>query len=172
MIYTMKYFIIILIGLGLCIPRSVVQASCAAVTPDEQFTTADIVADATVTGFWPWGPVRLSIDRYFKGPENAGSALTLRRSNTSATSVDVDWEKGQRYLVYARRTGSQWSTTVCDGTVVWDQRPSSIDSRTTRTPASTSMYQLTIAGAVIIIIGGSLWFVRRSRRPAPPNPKT
>jgi hypothetical protein len=91
-----------------------VAGSCAAGTPETDLVAKGKVEDIVVRNNSSLVEVR--VDKVLKG--NAGDKLVIRTQTGTqvATSVDVQFKEGFRYLLRLNRSGKVYTTNVCLGT--------------------------------------------------------
>lgn len=124
------------------------QASCASQTMQEYIDRAEVITQATVTSRMIPGRTSFVVEKYYKG--NLGRTFTLTSAFGVVTSVDVDWEKGETYLVFIERIDGKLTSNTCSGSRLWADRPSEIDLLVATDPSSTAAQP---AAAVVILAG-------------------
>lgn len=94
-------------------------AACAADSEAAYRERADLIASGTVENVEvrpDSSRVEVSVERVFKGESDGTLYVTTDSGSEQATSVDVRFEPGERYLLYLREEGDELKTSVCDGT--------------------------------------------------------
>ena len=91
----------------------------------------------------------------------SGRSLTISSDSVTggASSVDVGFREGARYMLYLQRSGDEWTTNVCLGTVQIPEE-SSEDSPTMPETGGPGVFSsLALAGILVLGAGVavSLW---------------
>lgn len=109
-----------------------VAASCVGPTMPDAIAVTDSVFVGTVTGLSLDGrTATIAVEEIWRGPDLASSVLVRGGpdANGGITSVDLIWQAGAKYLVFASIVNGGLETNACTNTAVWTdefsaQRPS------------------------------------------------
>ena len=90
---------------------------CAYADEAERFARADAVFVARVLRHIDGGTGKFRVRRVLKGPLRVGQAVRVT-TEPLFPAEDFDWRprRGQRWRIYARRSGRLWTTNDCMGT--------------------------------------------------------
>lgn len=94
-------------------------ADCVALSNAEYRESADLIVLGTVENVEARpesSRVEVSVERVFKGESGETVYVMTDSGSLRATSVDVQFEEGARYLLYLREDGGEFTTSTCDGT--------------------------------------------------------
>ena len=151
-LFTLK----VLVGLSEFSARTA-QASCAGGGVDVDLiatgTVEDIKASQTSSR------IEVLVDRVLQGDRsNSGRTLRVRSDSGTdgASSVDVGFREGARYSLYLQRSGEEWTTNICLGTVQIPEESSEKPPIMPETGGLSMFLSLAIVGVLVFGAGAAV----------------